>query len=125
MEHLMKHIEAICKDNNIIMKRHSGKRSRAFHNYKGSGRQKISVKRINSYLTYAVAMHELGHLLGPHQCSCDVLKRETGAWLWAMENCKVWMPCMKSGMIRRLRSYLKAKGEPDAEHIIWHLVPRN
>ena len=124
MERLMNHVEVICRDNNILMSRHNGRTSRAFRNYKGTGRNKISVKRINTYLTYAVAMHELGHLLGPYQRSHDILERETGAWMWAKDNAIVWMPCMTKGMIFRLGTYLKAHGKPNEQHIIWTLVPR-
>src|SRR5262249_32121827 len=55
---------------------------------------------VRSAITYAVALHELGHYLGEHTNHPDRIVRERAAWRWArasaltwttgMERCQAW-----------------------------------
>ena len=46
----------------------------------------ITVPRIRPAVSYAVALHEVGHFLGRHQRSRSRLVRERWAWDWARRN---------------------------------------
>jgi hypothetical protein len=50
---------------------------------------------IRSVITYAVALHEIGHLLGRHQHSRMVMVREDWAWRWARASALIWTPTME------------------------------
>jgi hypothetical protein len=45
---------------------------------------------IRSIRSYAVAMHEIGHVVGQHQQSRDVIVRERWAWKWTRANALMW-----------------------------------
>lgn len=98
--------------------------------YKGAGRghrrkRRIKIKPVKTAITYAIALHEIGHVLGPRQTSKHRrLDREVGAWEWAKANAKEWTPAMEYKMQRCLKSYLewsyRRKGVKlaDADHPI-------
>jgi hypothetical protein len=48
----------------------------------------ITVPRIRSAISYATALHEVGHFLGRHQRSRSRLVRERWAWVWARRNAR-------------------------------------
>lgn len=54
----------------------------------------IAVPRVRSAVSYATALHELGHFLGRHQRSRSRLMRERWAWIWAERNALLWTPAM-------------------------------
>lgn len=72
---------------------------------------------VTDEITYAIAMHELGHILGPMQGYHDREatpfnpRRETfsdgeiGAWLWAKANTEYWLVGMQGVMQACLDSY--------------------
>ena len=47
-------------------------------------------------LSYATAMHEIGHILGRYQNSRRVMVRESWAWVWARRNALMWTPATQS-----------------------------
>ena len=51
---------------------------------------RIFVPPIRSISSYAVAMHEIGHVVGRHGQSKNKLVRERWAWKWAKDNALVW-----------------------------------
>ena len=55
----------------------------------------IRLPRIRSIVSYAIALHEIGHIRGRHQRSCSVMVRERWAWQWARENALSWLPAME------------------------------
>ena len=119
---LREHIEILCARNSIRIGRHSrgGNASRR-------GRF-INIRPVKSAITYAVALHELGHILGPWQ-SQPRLYKEAGAWKWATENAIVWTPVMQKTMVKSLNSYLlwqrrraKYVRLPEAGHEFWQLI---
>jgi hypothetical protein len=56
-------------------------------------------------VTYAVALHELGHILGPHQTK-ERLWKEIGAWIWAKQRAKEWPPAAQRKLEDCLQSYI-------------------
>lgn len=116
------HIGALCVRHNVAVGTHSrgGNASRR-------GRF-INIRPVKSAITYAVALHELGHVLGPWQ-SQPRLYKEAGAWRWALENAMIWSAPMQKTMVRSLMSYLKWQRRrskyvrlPEADHDFWRLV---
>ena len=116
------HINALAARHNVRMGNHSrgGNASRR-------GRF-INIRPVKSAITYSVALHELGHVLGPYQ-SQPRLYKEAGAWKWALENALVWTPPMQKTMIRSLTSYLKWQQRrhkfvrlPERDHAFWLLL---
>jgi hypothetical protein len=60
----------------------------------GGAAFEIRLPRIRSSISYAIALHEIGHIRGKHQRSRDVRVRERWAWQWAWENALFWSPPM-------------------------------
>lgn len=119
---MREHIDVLCARNSIQIGRHSrgGNASRR-------GRF-INIRPVKSAITYVVALHEIGHILGPWQ-SRQRLYKEAGAWKWANENALVWTPVMQKTMVRSLTSYLlwqrrrsKFVRLPEADHEFWQLI---
>ena len=114
------HIESLCAANNITIE------------WGGTGRawkksRKIRTPEIKSEITYAIALHEIGHILGKMQDGYR-LEKEVGAWLWAKDNAIIWNKPMIKTLKHRLTSYLKwckrRRGVwvPPANHIAWSLA---
>jgi hypothetical protein len=79
------HIEELCEQNEIdidFIQRPGRARAAA-------ALQLIRIAPIRSAISYATALHEIGHVVGPLQWA-GVLKREEGAWRWAERNALVW-----------------------------------
>ena len=64
----------------------------------------VSIPRIRSLGDYAIALHELGHVLGPRQTSEVVSVRERWAWRWAEAHALVWTEEMERQRQRSIRS---------------------
>lgn len=70
------HIKELCAAHQVEVGSHS-RGGRAFRKTR-----RVDIRPVKSAVTYAVALHEIGHILGKNQTrSC--LERETGAWQWA------------------------------------------
>lgn len=63
----------------------------------------IAIHPIKDDASYAVALHEIGHILG--QQSYFTLEREAFAWLWAKANALEWTLAMEEDMHRSLGTY--------------------
>jgi hypothetical protein len=63
---------------------------------------------IKSEATYAVALHEIGHLR--QGLSEDVLLDERRAWDWARDNAVIWTPTMERAAERSMGSYEAHEG---------------
>ncbi|EKS41338.1 hypothetical protein [Afipia broomeae] len=87
-----KHVQLIADENQIVIHPTLKRLSRS---YSVRVSEEIYIAPIKSVLSYAVALHELGHVLGPHQNSLRVLVRERAAWRWAKRNALVWSPRMQ------------------------------
>jgi hypothetical protein len=65
----------------------------------------IRAPRIKSLISYAVAMHELGHIKGRNQYSKNQIVRERWAWEWARRNAMLWTPRMERYAVASVRWY--------------------
>jgi hypothetical protein len=113
IEDLRQHVRAICERRDISVYRcKRGRQAMAL-----SEAEEITIPPIRSVLSYATAMHEIGHILGRHQTSRRVMVRERWAWNWARANALVWTPAME----RQARNGL-ARYAPRAPRIDrrWH-----
>ena len=70
----------------------------------------IQIAPIKSVISYATAMHELGHMLGRYQHSKASMVRERWAWEWARRNALVWTPAMEEYARISLTFAAKAAG---------------
>ena len=96
------HIEYLIKTHNIIVKSHSsGGRS-------WRKKRTIAIRPVKTSITYAIALHEIGHILGTYPKLR--LEKELAAWSWAKENSIEWTMSMQNVMDRCMKSYIdKAK----------------
>ena len=67
--------------------------------------RRIRIAPVKSGSTYAIALHELGHVVGPQ--TGNRLNREWQAWEWAKAQCPAWTPAMEQKMQASLQSYLR------------------
>jgi hypothetical protein len=51
--------------------------------------EEVSISAIKSVLSYATALHEIGHIRGHYQTSRGMVVRERWAWRWAQLNALV------------------------------------
>jgi hypothetical protein len=123
------HVEDLCRQNGIELVG-SSSRGRAIR-WRG-GRLEISIPPIRGQVSYFIALHEIGHLIGPGR-SKPRLESEANAWLFALEHCVVEpTPATKRSISRRLRGYLEwARNRqhrqvppriPPREHPFWALL---
>jgi hypothetical protein len=94
------HVSALCKLHNI-------KTIRCRRNNKaGSWRpyRKVRLALVKSAATYAVALHEIGHVIGPQYG--PEINREAQAWVWARKHALEWGNPMKKTAAHYMRSYL-------------------
>lgn len=75
--------------------------------------EEICIPPIKSAGSYAVALHEIGHVLGRHQGSAHLLVRERWAWQWARKNAMAWTPAMET-QARRSLSWYEARARERA-----------
>jgi hypothetical protein len=117
---LQEHVASICAQHDIPVQQCARlSRCRAWY-----GAEEIMIAPIKSPISYAVALHEIGHILGRHQRSRRVLVRERWAWEWARRNAVSWTPAMEKCARKSLEWYVpRAReidqhlGEPDDRQI--------
>jgi hypothetical protein len=123
------HIEDLCREYDIELVG-SSSRGRAIR-WRG-GKLEISIPPIKGQVSYFIALHEIGHLVGRGR-SAPRLESEANAWLWALEHSAVEpTPATKRSISRRLRGYLDwARNRqyrrvppriPDRHHPFWALL---
>jgi hypothetical protein len=66
-------------------------------------RKHVAIPAIKTAISYALALHEIGHILGKNPSTR--LGREAAAWQWALDNAILWTPVMEAKMQRCLASY--------------------
>ena len=71
----------------------------------------IWIPRVHTEISYATALHEVGHFYGRHQRSRRALMRERAAWDWARRNAKKWTPRMERHAQKALAWYAAKYGE--------------
>lgn len=126
VEAMAKHVATLCAENQISVASHSNG-GRAFRKDR-----LVKIRPVKSAVTYAIALHEVGHVLGPMQNGAR-LEKEAGAWLWARNHAALWTPLMQEQMVKSLRSYLRWAQRnqdrrrcrpvlPERGHVFWTLV---
>jgi hypothetical protein len=123
------HIEDLCREHGIELVGASS-RGRAIR-WRG-GKLEISIPPIRGQVSYFIALHEIGHLVGRGR-SAPRLESEANAWLWALDHGVVEpTPATLRSISRRLRGYLDwARNRqyrrvppriPPYEHPFWALL---
>lgn len=123
------HVEELC-DRYEIELTGSSARGRAIR-WRG-GRLAISIPPIRGQVSYFIALHEIGHLVGPGR-SAPRLEAEANAWLWALEHSAVEpTQATRRSIVRRLDGYLAwARNRqyrrvppriPERDHAFWALL---
>jgi hypothetical protein len=123
------HVEELCAEHGIELAG-SSSRGRAIR-WRG-GRLEISIPPIRGQVSYYIALHEIGHLVGRGR-SAPRLESEANAWLWALDHSVVEpTPATLRSISRRLRGYLDwARNRqyrrvppriPPREHPFWGLL---
>jgi hypothetical protein len=102
---LDRHVDDLCRDHGI--RRLSGSRGRAEIHRRGDRRTiAIRIPPVRGQVTYLVALHEIGHLVGPGR-SGPRLEKEAAAWRWALAASLVEpTDACRRRIGRRLRSYV-------------------
>jgi antirestriction protein ArdC len=92
-----RHVEALATEHEIMVDTRWVKQAdRAYALREADGGvDEIQIPPIRSAISYATALHEIGHILGRHQSSRYSLVRERWAWRWARENAIAWTPVME------------------------------
>jgi hypothetical protein len=97
------HVAELCEQHGIALAGAS-RRGRATR-WRG-GRLEISIPEIRGQVSYFIALHEIGHLVGRGR-SAPRLESEANAWLWALDHAVVEpTPATLRSISRRLRGYL-------------------
>ena len=123
------HVEELCAAHDIELAGSSA-RGRAIR-WRG-GRLQIAIPEVRGQVSYFIALHEIGHLVGRGR-SAPRLEAEANAWLWALEHCAVEpTAATKRSISRRLHGYLAwAQNRqyrrvppriPPREHPFWTLL---
>jgi len=122
------HVNATCAANGIKIT-FTGKNN-ANHDTKT-----IDIRPVKSRQRYAIALHEIGHLLS-RSARKPRLFQEGEAWQWARDNALEWTPVMQRALLDGLHSYLQeAYGEylhglrkpfklPPPDHFFWKYLKR-
>lgn len=77
----------------------------------------IAIQPVRSAVTYASALHEIGHVVGPWQ-SQPSLYAEAGAWHWARDNALEWSEQAGRTCARCLQSYLDHARDKHARGVV-------
>ena len=123
------HVEHLCDQYGIELVGSSA-RGRAIR-WRG-GRLEISIPPIKGQVSYFIALHEIGHLVGRGR-SAPRLESEANAWVWALQHAAVEpTPATRRSIVRRLEGYLAwARNRqyrrvppriPERDHVFWALL---
>jgi hypothetical protein len=97
------HIAQLCGEHGIELAGSSA-RGRAIR-WRG-GRLEIAIPEIRGQVSYFIALHEIGHLVGRGR-SAPRLEAEANAWIWALDHAAVEPTAATLRSIsKRLRGYL-------------------
>lgn len=95
------HIQELCADHNIAVKFTNDPSQ---YSARRGNRPTITIRPTRNTGYYVSALHEIGHILSPHQGN-GRNHDETDAWFWARENSKLWTATAERIMRRALDSY--------------------
>jgi antirestriction protein ArdC len=99
-----RHIEELATAHEIMVDTRWVKRADKAYAWRevDGGTNEIQIPPIRSAISYATALHEIGHILGRHQNSRRSLVRERWAWRWARANAIEWTPVMERCAVQSL-----------------------
>lgn len=118
---LYKHILDLTEENEIKVLWSKSYNGRAYRKTRT-----IKIPDVKTHITYAIALHEIGHIVGKQ--TGNRVNREAQAWLWARENALEWTPVMGEKAVRCIQSYLdwsrrrKNVWVPPENHISWEIA---
>jgi hypothetical protein len=95
------HVKSLCRSHDIGL----FWCRRSDRSYSLRAHDEITIAPVKSVVTYAVALHEIGHIKGRHQDSRRCIVRERWAWDWAKCNALVWTPRMARCAAESLQWY--------------------
>ena len=105
LDAMRQHFESLAAEHDILLDMRWVKRAdRAYALRERDGASdEVQIAPIRSAITYATALHEIGHILGRYQDSHRSMTRERWAWQWARENAIVWTAAMERCAVQSLR----------------------
>lgn len=113
------HIEAICEANRIAVEYADMAPQAVLQD------RSIRIRPIKGDVTYAAAMHEIGHIIGRWKYRATLVE-ETGAWLWAEKNALTWSRAMKTFASQCLTNYYNYRNTsdyvPPKRHEFWRIL---
>ena len=92
------HIEQLAAARSIVLRTRWVKRTAKAYSIRerDGAADEVQTPPIRSALTYATALHEIGHILGRYQTQRHRrLTQEFWAWKWARQNALIWTPAME------------------------------
>jgi hypothetical protein len=100
LSEMQRHVERLCEKHGIIWHAWAKRSTKAQAITLADCERydvppEIITAPIRSAISYAVALHEIGHCLGRYQRSSRAIIRETWAWDWAQRNALAWTPAME------------------------------
>jgi hypothetical protein len=98
---MVDHVASLCRSHEIAI--YWCSRPEKSYSIRPAG--EIFIAPIKSVITYATALHEIGHISGRHQDSHRCMVRERWAWDWAKRNAVVWTPTMARRAAKALQWY--------------------
>lgn len=90
MEDMVKHLEELCVQHKVDCIIMEGCKPFAYPTIR-----RIHIHPIKSDISYAVALHELGHVVCEHRPEQNRVWKELLAWRWAKANAAVWTNTME------------------------------
>ena len=109
LNRMQAHIQELCQKHGIVL-HYVVRASRSITIKKG---KELRVARVVSPISYALALYEIGHILGKYQNSQHVLVRERAAWKWARQNALIWTARMAATAEASLAWYRKNAAQID------------
>jgi hypothetical protein len=105
------HVVEICSRHGITIRWIDGYRAHAVAEC-----LEVFLPKVRSPITYATALHEIGHCLGRYQTSRSVLTAERWAWRWAQRNALIWTTGMDRSMRQSVAWYESRRWPPRIVH---------
>lgn len=102
---MRRHVRQLCSEHNISIRlRENYPRASA-----SAKLRMIWIPEVRSPITYAKALHEIGHVVCRHTNDLErnILTREGEAWVWARDNALVWTDTMQDRACRWATTYVK------------------
>lgn len=96
---LQAHITRLLVNNQISVEWKPGTSGRSWRKTRS-----VRLSPVKSEITYAIALHEIGHILGDYPKTR--IDKEVAAWQWAKTYALTWTPTMQAAAVKRLGNYI-------------------